>query len=112
MGHARRRRRAELSEYVSPEVLVRLKQYHDRLIAEMQRDPPWSGLDKLDALWPLFVGIGIGIAIEYLADVTIHNTLWVVPLVAPGVLWGIYLIARYFSIYVRHLRAPRTRDEQ
>ena len=84
-----------------------LKRYHDRLITEMERDPPWSGYDKLECLWPIFLGGGIMFAFEYATGVTVHNTFWVVLFLLPGVIWYLYLTKRFVLVLARRLRAPR-----
>ena len=84
-----------------------LKRYHDRLITEMERDPPWSGYGKLECLWPIFLGGGIMFAFEYATGVTVHNTFWVVLFLLPGVIWYLYLTKRFVLVLARRLRAPR-----
>ena len=84
-----------------------LKRYHDRLITEMERDPPWSGYGKLECLWPIFLGGGIMFAFEYATGVTVHNTFWVAPFLLPGVIWYLYLTKRFVLILAGRLRAPR-----
>ena len=81
-----------------------LRAFHDRVIADMRRDPPWSGLEKLDALWPLFLGGGLLFAAEWLSGSKIHDTLWVAAFVGPGVIWATYLLARFVAVYAKHRR--------
>ena len=70
----------------------------------MTRHPPWSGFERLDVLWPLFVGGGLVFLSEKVLGVSVHNTFWIVPFLLPGVLWALYLLVRYVSICLRHFR--------
>jgi hypothetical protein len=88
-------------------VLAWFKQYHDRLISEMERDPPWSGYSKFECLWPIFLGGGLVFAFEILTGITIHNSFWIMPFLLPGVGWYLYLTKRYLFTFARHLRSPR-----
>src|SRR3546814_8247604 len=77
----------------------------------MERDPPWSGYDKLECLWPIFLGGGIMFAFEYATGVTVHNTFWVVLFLLPGVIWYLYLTKRFVLVLARRLRSEAHTSE-
>ena len=81
-----------------------VRAYHDRLIANMQRDPPWSGFEKLDLLWPMFLGGGLMILAEWLLNISLHDTSWLWVFIGPGAIWAAYLMFRYLRIFIRHDR--------
>lgn len=94
-----------------------LRNYHATLLAKIYEGSLYRGADKLDTLWPLFVGGTLFAAIDL--GFALENPLRLILLavfVAPAVAWAAYVLFHEAKSlpqrYRRHKRAlENERDE-
>lgn len=95
-------------------VLHWLRKYHAGLLVKIYQGSPYGGADKLDALWPIFVGgaifatLDIGLALSH----PLRSILLAV-LVGTGVLWAAYILFHEMrSLPQRFRRHKSTLDSE
>jgi hypothetical protein len=86
--------------------------YHDNLLSEMkQKAPLFIGVDKLQALWPFFVGCAV-FALFDLGIGLSGSVRWLLLVVflLPGALWALYITVLELRFVVSAWRAGRNSD--
>jgi hypothetical protein len=78
--------------------VIWFENYRTNLLKKIYEGSPWGGSDKLDALWPLFVGGAIFAFFDLSFDLESSFRLVLLGiLAAPGVVWCGYVLFHEFQ---------------
>ncbi len=95
-------------------ILHWLRKYHAGLLAKIYQGSLYGGADKLDSLWPIFVGGAIFAALD-IGLVLSHpfRSILLTVLIGPGVLWAAYILFHEMrSLPKRFRRHKSTLDSE
>ncbi len=85
-----------------------LRRYHADLLAKIYEGSLYGGADKLDALWPTFVGGAIFAIIDISLRLVDPSRLILLAIfVAPGCLWAVYVLFHEVRSFPQRLRRHR-----